>query len=100
MKNQKQDKRGKSKSTDYDKVPEGFDGDIYTCPMHAEVRDVEKSNCPICGMFLTKEGESGDNKHDCCATNPEAENAPAGKYDLVPAGYKGTIYVCPMTPEV
>ncbi len=89
---------------EYDKVPAGFDGTVYTCPMHPEVRDTEKSNCPICGMFLTKEGQDGkDNghgKHDCCASNPEAENAPPGKYDLVPAGYSGTIYTCPMHPEV
>ncbi|MCF6220669.1 MAG: copper-translocating P-type ATPase [Robiginitomaculum sp.] len=104
MKDHKDSENGAEKSKDYDKVPEGFEGDIYACPMHPEVRDVEKSNCPICGMFLTldtdgtAEGAHGD--HDCCASNPDAENAPAGKYDLVPAGYSGTIYVCPMHPEV
>lgn len=37
---------------DYDKVPDGYDGAVYTCPMHAEVRQVEPGSCPICGMGL------------------------------------------------
>jgi P-type Cu+ transporter len=41
---------------DYDLVPAGFDGTVYTCPMHPEVRDVRNSGCPICGMALEPEG--------------------------------------------
>ncbi len=41
---------------DYDLVPPGFDGMVYTCPMHPEVRDVRNSGCPICGMALEPEG--------------------------------------------
>jgi len=90
---------------EFDKVPEGFDGDIYTCPMHPEVRDVEKSNCPICGMFLTIDTGDKDEKdahgdHDCCSTDAAAAAAPAGKYDLVPEGFDGMVYTCPMHPEV
>ncbi len=88
----------------YDLVPPNHDGEVWTCPMHPEVRDTKKSNCPICGMFLTLDSgddDRGEHKdHDCCAPNPEAENAPPGKYDLVPAGYDGMIYTCPMHPEV
>jgi Cu+-exporting ATPase len=40
----------------YDLVPPGYDGMIYTCPMHPEVRDVRNSGCPICGMALEPEG--------------------------------------------
>jgi Cu+-exporting ATPase len=40
---------------DYDKVPDGYDGAVYTCPMHAEVRQVEPGSCPICGMGLELE---------------------------------------------
>lgn len=29
--------------------------DVYTCPMHPEVRTHEPGNCPICGMNLVKE---------------------------------------------
>lgn len=39
----------------FDKVPDGYDGTIYTCPMHPEVRDVRNSGCPICGMGLEPE---------------------------------------------
>ncbi len=40
----------------YDRVPPDFDGVIYTCPMHTEVRDIRNSGCPICGMALEPEG--------------------------------------------
>jgi Cu+-exporting ATPase len=40
----------------YDLVPTGYDGMVYTCPMHPEVRDVRNSGCPICGMALEPEG--------------------------------------------
>ncbi|MBN9084998.1 MAG: copper-translocating P-type ATPase [Rhizobiales bacterium 62-17] len=32
--------------------PAGSDTDIYTCPMHPEVRQVGPGSCPICGMAL------------------------------------------------
>ena len=40
----------------YDLVPAGYDGMVYTCPMHPEVRDVRNSGCPVCGMALEPEG--------------------------------------------
>ena len=40
----------------YDLVPAGFEGTVYTCPMHPEVRDVRNSGCPLCGMALEPEG--------------------------------------------
>ena len=39
----------------YDRVPEGYTGTIYTCPMHPQVRDVRNTGCPICGMALEPE---------------------------------------------
>lgn len=39
----------------YDRVPEGYTGTVYTCPMHPQVRDVRNSGCPICGMALEPE---------------------------------------------
>lgn len=39
----------------YDVVPADFDGVVYTCPMHPQVRDVRNSGCPICGMALEPE---------------------------------------------
>ena len=43
-------------SSKYDLVSPDFDGLVYTCPMHPEVRDVRNSGCPICGMALEPEG--------------------------------------------
>ena len=43
------------KGGQYDKVPADYDGTVYTCPMHPEVRDVRNSGCPICGMALEPE---------------------------------------------
>lgn len=39
----------------HDRVPEGYDGVVWTCPMHPEVRDVRNTGCPICGMALEPE---------------------------------------------
>jgi len=39
-------------------------GTIYTCPMHAEVRQVGPGSCPICGMALEPEQVSLDDKPD------------------------------------
>jgi Cu+-exporting ATPase len=39
----------------YDRVPEDFDGTVYTCPMHPEVREPGPDDCPLCGMALEPE---------------------------------------------
>ncbi|WP_277347469.1 copper-translocating P-type ATPase [Wenzhouxiangella sp. XN79A] len=39
----------------YDNVPEEFDGTVYTCPMHPEVREPGPADCPLCGMALEPE---------------------------------------------
>ena len=39
----------------YDKVPEGYTGTVYTCPMHAEVHNPGPGSCPVCGMGLEAE---------------------------------------------
>nr|WP_299039334.1 copper-translocating P-type ATPase [uncultured Psychrobacter sp.] len=101
------------KGSKYDKVPENYNGTIYICPMHPEVRDVEKSDCPICGMFLqpedqvAKEATNSDaNEHDHAhchgagADGGEVKSVKGGRYDKVPKDYHGTVYTCPMHPEV
>src|SRR5690606_20572778 len=40
----------------YDRVPADYQGTVYTCPMHPEMRDVRASSCPICGMALEPAG--------------------------------------------
>ena len=51
----------------YDTVPVDFDGAVYTCPMHAEVRQIKSGSCPICGMGLELETAAIDQE----GTNPE-----------------------------
>jgi len=95
-----------TKESNYDKVPENYSGTVYTCPMHPEVRDVEKSDCPICGMFLKPENEVTDeDSHAHChgkdtSNSTDVKSIKGGKYDKVPADYDGTVYTCPMHPEV
>jgi len=38
--------------------------------------------------------------HSCCHGAAAGESIRAGKYDLVPPGYAGTVYICPMCPGV
>ncbi len=40
---------------EYDTVPAGYSGPVYTCPMHAQVRQTGPGSCPICGMGLELE---------------------------------------------
>ncbi|MBA4801062.1 MAG: copper-translocating P-type ATPase [Euryhalocaulis sp.] len=40
----------------YDLVPPDYDGEVYTCPMHPQVRQPGPGSCPICGMALESEG--------------------------------------------
>ena len=46
---------GPAKGASYDTVPQGYVGPVYTCPMHAEVRQTRPGSCPICGMGLELE---------------------------------------------
>ena len=40
----------------YDRIPDGYEGTVYTCPMHPDVRDTRNSGCPVCGMALEPSG--------------------------------------------
>jgi len=46
-------------ATQHDAVPVS-DGAIYTCPMHAQIRQVGPGSCPICGMALEPELVTAD----------------------------------------
>ena len=39
----------------YDSVPAGHTGAVYTCPMHPRVRQTHPGSCPLCGMGLELE---------------------------------------------
>jgi len=107
------DSNNSNKGGQYDKVPVNYSDTVYICPMHPEVRDTEKSDCPICGMFLKPEDQivkeaaesnSNEDSHANChregSNSGEVKSIKGGKYDKVPDGYEGTIYTCPMHPEV
>ncbi|GAB4172737.1 MAG: heavy metal translocating P-type ATPase [Wenzhouxiangellaceae bacterium] len=48
----------------YDTVPAGYEGTVYTCPMHPEVRQTTPGDCPICGMALEPETVSLTDEED------------------------------------
>lgn len=39
----------------YDLVPSDYEGAVFTCPMHPQVRQTHSGPCPICGMALELE---------------------------------------------
>jgi Cu+-exporting ATPase len=39
----------------YDRIPPGYTGTVWTCPMHPQVRETSNTGCPICGMALEPE---------------------------------------------
>ena len=55
------------KGGEYNKVPEGFSGTVYICPMHPEVREPGPGSCPLCGMGLEPETVSENDE----GPNPE-----------------------------
>ncbi|MEL7706170.1 copper-translocating P-type ATPase [Citromicrobium bathyomarinum] len=71
----------------------------YVCPMHPEVRQETPGDCPTCGMHLVPEEEPKTDEHAHCHAH-QSSGAATGEYDKVPAGYEGTVYTCPMHPEV
>ncbi|NNC37930.1 MAG: copper-translocating P-type ATPase [Hyphomonadaceae bacterium] len=42
-------------NTEFDLIPIGYTGTVWTCPMHPQVRHVKNDGCPICGMALEPE---------------------------------------------
>ena len=71
----------------------------HVCPMHPEVRQAGPGTCPICGMRLVPEGRA--ERHPRHAGHPDDDRGNEGRnLDLVPEGYGGPVYTCPMHPEV
>jgi len=51
-------------SAQYDTVPVDYDGPVYICPMHPQVRAIQNTGCPICGMALEPESFKMDEPED------------------------------------
>ena len=51
----------------FDRVPAGWNGPVFVCPMHPEVRQTEPGSCPICGMGLERDAAGAGED----APNPE-----------------------------
>ncbi|WP_291730535.1 copper-translocating P-type ATPase [Leisingera sp. F5] len=71
--------------------------------MHPQIRSAEAEDCPICGMHLVaKAGQkaAGHADHHGRAAFAHGEAAPSAGHDMVPVGWAGPVYTCPMHPEV
>jgi len=76
-------------------------GTIYTCPMHPEVRQDHPGNCPKCQMHLVPEDEMRSGHHHAHGHgSDEGHRSPEPAAAPVAAAPAGTIYTCPMHPEV
>ena len=88
---------------------------VYTYPMHPDVRQKEPGDCPKCGMHLVLEGAAGaagsptatphahghgHHHHAAPDTGLRPTAAAAGATDAAPPAPAGTIYTCPMHPDI
>ena len=71
---------------------------FYVCPMHSEVRQKQPGRCPKCQMHLVPEGEAAHGHHHHGHT--AGEQTPATSAAVPMEAPAGTIYTCPMHPEV
>nr|WP_223283299.1 copper-translocating P-type ATPase [Achromobacter xylosoxidans] len=88
------------------------DGTLYVCPMHPDIRQDHPGRCPKCQMHLVPEGQvqdqaahaHGDHEahqhhgpdHGSRQAGHDAAAQPAAPPEIPP----GTIYTCPMHPEI
>ncbi|HMN57174.1 MAG TPA: copper-translocating P-type ATPase [Ottowia sp.] len=75
-------------------------GTIYTCPMHPEVRQDHPGDCPKCHMHLVPENEVASGHDHDHHGHMAGEPASPGAAALPQQAPAGTIYTCPMHPEI
>ncbi|MEO8618446.1 MAG: copper-translocating P-type ATPase [Sphingomicrobium sp.] len=73
--------------------------------MHPEIRRDDAGDCPECGMHLVaKEDSPDDAGEDEDSLRKKGRGVERGsdddRYDLIPSGYAGPVYTCPMHPQV
>jgi len=73
---------------------------LYVCPMHPEVQQGGPGDCPKCGMHLVPRAEADAHAGHDHQHHHTDHKVSAGELDIVPAGFDGAVYTCPMHPEV
>ncbi len=75
---------------------------LYVCPMHPEVQQDGPGDCPTCGMHLVPNREAEESAHadHCHHDHTALQKKPTGDLDIVPVGFAGPVYTCPMHPDV
>lgn len=75
---------------------------LYVCPMHPEVQQDGPGDCPTCGMHLVPKREAEESAHadHCHHDHTAPQKKPTGDLDIVPVGFAGPVYTCPMHPDV
>ena len=87
----------------------GLPATVYICPMHPEVRQNHPGRCPKCQMLLVLEGSAAQTGHvpsdkhvsdHGVDRSPDTAAVSVASSREAPATPAGTIYTCPMHPEV
>ena len=97
--------RDRLAATHMDEHGEHSKDTIWVCPMHPEVTDTERSNCPECGMFLVPEeelesghghGEHHRSEEGACSHGDHGHTHSGNEASAAKPGQ----YTCPMHPEI
>jgi Cu+-exporting ATPase len=76
---------------------ESVGGTLYTCPMHRDIRQASPGSCPKCGMTL--EPVVPGSNHQVASKpiqSPSSQTVPPEVTNIA----EGTLYTCPMHPEI
>ena len=78
----------------YDRVPPGYSGVVYTCPMHPQVRQTKPGACPLCGMGLEQESATAEDE------GPNPELADFSHRLWVALAFSVPLLILTMTPYI